>query len=280
MPQRGKAGDYQCGRGGECGATFRAVAYGQTVFAAFLRELETMKDHKTLQLGTMAIYFLSFVVSLWFVRISWRAVFFGVRLTIARRRAVSGADSMTRWFGRASIAYCANIIAFKNSGALKRGSFLAKRVMGAARAACKAENKAGGESHLSGMAADRWIDEIRREAMPHVQSSDNSQRREHDNSRRGTNGRSGDGRTARRHPQRNQARPAASAFTGVNAEPQRASNAQDPPKIRVVIPTEPPDIPDFHIAEPPDGFEDFDPEEAISMAGEDLDRSATTRLAV
>lgn len=252
---------------------------------------------------TMAIYVVSFIISLVVVRYSWRAVFFGVRLTVARHRAAHSDNVMTRWFGRAGIAYCAHIITFRDRGALKRGGFLAKRVIGAARAACKAEFKLGGVVNLSDMQAEQWVAELTSEVLPRKRyhADGNLQRRGASDTVR-TQRRGNDrafNRRDDRSRQRNDGRSSWPQATGLAASPTdrpiaappqvvvRRGQVSEPPaldehqpEMDEVIPVEPPE---FSELPPPDGAPEFvedllahEPVEGL----DDLDEGHGSKLAV
>ena len=252
---------------------------------------------------TMAIYVVSFIISLVVVRYSWRAAFFGVRLTVARHRAVHSDNVMTRWFGRAGIAYCAHTITYRDRGALKRGGFLAKRVIGAARAACRAEYKLGGVVNLSDMQAEQWVAELTGEVLPrkryhadvHPQrrnASDTArtQRRGNDRAVNRRDDRSGQ-RTDRRASWPPATEPAASPTDRPNAEPlqvvvrrgpvsELTALEKDQPGMEEVIPVEPPE---FSELPPPEGapefLDDLEVHEPIEVL-EDLDEGHGSKLAV
>lgn len=251
---------------------------------------------------TMAIYVVSFIVFLLMARVSWRAVFFGVRLTVARHRAVHSQEVMTRWFGRAGIAYCAHIIAFRDRGALKRGGFLAKRVIGAARAACNKEFRLGGAASLSDMDAEQWMSEITGEVLPRKQvrydghtqrrgdrGSDQSRRSDHNRTgnRRDFRPRSNEGgpefRPLRRDeavPEQRQPQPVAPPLFVVKRQPARpAEPIQVAPEKEVIL-EEPPELRDMpQMEEMPDFLEDLDAAQ-IAAIDDDHDQAANSKLAV
>lgn len=257
----------------------------------------------TVDLVTMAIYAVSFIFFLLVASVSWRAVFFGVRLTVARHRSVHSDEVMTRWFGRAGIAYCAHIIAFRDRGALKRGGFLAKRVIGAARAACKAEFKLGGASNLSDMQADQWLDEITGEVQPRkrIRMDDPLQGRGDrgsDRSRRNSQHRADNRRDSRQ-------RSTDSAYDFRPSRREAVSSEQRPPepvaplqlvvKRQSAMPAEPiqdPSRPEVILEEPPefrelpppehapDFVEDLDVEQIAAIDAGDHDQAVNSKLAV